>query len=52
VPNPDHIHVTGVPLERSRAVSLHLYGRLMNSFNTYDISSGTRQRVSVKHNES
>ena len=52
VPNPDHIHVTGVPLERSPAVSLHLYGRLMNSFNTYDISSGTRQRVSVKHNES
>ncbi len=35
VPNPDHIHVTGVPTERSRAVSLHLYGRMMNSFNTY-----------------
>ena len=52
VPNPDHIHVTGVPPERSRAVSLHLYGRMMNSFNTYDISSGTRRRVSVEHNES
>jgi len=52
VPNPDHIHVTGVPPERPRAVSLHLYGRTMNSFNTYDISSGTRQRVSVEHNES
>jgi predicted metal-dependent enzyme (double-stranded beta helix superfamily) len=52
VPNPDHIHVTGVPLERSRAVSLHLYGRMMNSFNTYDLSSATRQRVRVEHNES
>lgn len=52
VPNPDHIHVTGVPQERARAVSLHLYGRMMNSFNTYDVSSGTRQRVTVEHNES
>lgn len=52
VPNPDHIHVTGVPAERSRAVSLHLYGRMMNSFNTYDVSLGTRQRVTVEHNES
>jgi predicted metal-dependent enzyme (double-stranded beta helix superfamily) len=52
VPNPDQIHVTGVPLERSRAVSLHLYGRTMNSFNTYDLSKGTRRRVSLKHNES
>ena len=52
VPNPDHIHVTGVPSERSRAVSLHLYGRMMNSFNTYDISSGTRTRVTLEHNES
>lgn len=52
VPNPDHIHVTGVPLERSRAVSLHLYGRMMSDFNTYDITAGTRRRVSVGHNES
>ena len=52
VPNPDHIHVTGVPAERSRAVSLHLYGRMMNSFNTYDVASGTRKRVTVEHNES
>jgi 3-mercaptopropionate dioxygenase len=52
VPNPDHIHVTGVPAERPRAVSLHLYGRMMNSFNTYDVDAGTRQRVSVGHNES
>lgn len=52
VPNPDHIHVTGVPTDRSRAVSLHLYGRKMNDFNTYDVAAGTRQRVTVEHNES
>ena len=52
VPNPDHIHVTGVPRERQRVVSLHLYGRMMNSFNTYDVAAGTRQRVNVEHNES
>ena len=52
VPNPDQIHVTGVPVERSRAVSLHLYGRTMNSFNTYDLATGTRRRINVKHSES
>ncbi len=52
VPNPDLIHVTGVPADRARAVSLHLYGRMMNSFNTYDVSAGTRRRVNVAHNES
>jgi len=52
VPNPDHIHVTGVPQGRPRAVSLHLYGRMMNSFNTYDVAAGTRKRVNVVHNES
>jgi 3-mercaptopropionate dioxygenase len=52
VPNPDHIHVTGVPTGRPRAVSLHLYGRMMNSFNTYDVDARTRHRVNVEHNES
>jgi len=52
VPNPDHIHVTGVPPERPRAVSLHLYGRMMSSFNIYDVGSGTRKRIDVAHNES
>ena len=52
VPNPDHIHVTGVPAERKRAVSLHLYGRTMSDFNVYDVAAGTRQRVNVAHNES
>jgi hypothetical protein len=44
--------VTGVPQERPRAVSLHLYGRMMNSFNTYDVTAGTRRRVDLAHNES
>ena len=52
VPNPDHIHVTGVPLERPRAVSLHLYGRTMNDFNIYDVAARTRKRMQVAHNES
>jgi 3-mercaptopropionate dioxygenase len=50
VPNPDHIHITGVPAERPRAVSLHLYGRTMNHFNTYDLAAGTRRRMDVEHN--
>ena len=52
VPNPDHIHVTGVPEERPRAVSLHLYGRTMNDFNIYDVQGGTRERIKLAHNES
>ena len=52
VPNPDHIHVTGVPPERPLAVSLHLYGRMMSSFNTYDLAARTRRRVHLAHNES
>jgi predicted metal-dependent enzyme (double-stranded beta helix superfamily) len=52
VPNPDHIHVTGVPAERSRAVTLHLYGRTMSDFNIYDVPARTRRRITVAHNES
>ncbi|HEY9102052.1 hypothetical protein [Chitinimonas sp.] len=52
VPNPDHIHITGVPEDRPRAVSLHLYGRTMNDFNIYDVAAGTRRRIRVAHNES
>lgn len=52
VPNPDHIHVTGVPTERPRAVSLHLYGRTMSNFNIYDVGARTRRRINVAHNES
>jgi predicted metal-dependent enzyme (double-stranded beta helix superfamily) len=52
VPNPDHIHVTGVPAERPPVLSLHLYGRTMSDFNTYDLATRTRCRVNVAHNES
>jgi predicted metal-dependent enzyme (double-stranded beta helix superfamily) len=52
VPNPDHIHVTGVPEGRSRAVSLHLYGRTMTNFNVYDVATRSRRRIEVAHNES
>lgn len=52
VPNPDHIHVTGVAAGRSSALSLHLYGRTMSSFNVYDVAAGTRSRIEVAHNES
>jgi predicted metal-dependent enzyme (double-stranded beta helix superfamily) len=52
VPNPDHIHITGVPSDRPRAVTLHLYGRMMSSFNIYDVEARTRRRVNVAHNES
>lgn len=52
VPNPDHIHVTGVPEHAEPVVSLHLYGRNMDSFHVYDKDAGTRNRVQVAHNES
>jgi 3-mercaptopropionate dioxygenase len=51
VPNPDHIHVTGVPADRQRAVSLHLYGRTMSDFNVYDVAAGTRRRIGVAHHD-
>ena len=49
VPNPDHIHMTGVPDERRRCVSLHLYGRNMDSFHVYDVAAGTRRLIDVPH---
>jgi 3-mercaptopropionate dioxygenase len=49
VPNPDHIHITGVPETRAMAVTLHLYGRNMNSFHIYDVEKGTRCLVDVPH---
>ena len=52
VPNPDHIHMTGVPKDRETCVSLHLYGRNMNSFHVYDVTAGTRRFIDVPHYES
>jgi len=51
VPNPDHIHKTGVPSDRAPVLSLHLYGRMMNSFHVYDVDRGTRQLVDVPHQD-
>jgi len=50
VPNPDHIHVTGVADDRPSAVSLHLYGRVMNDYHVYDRDKGTRRLISVSMN--
>ena len=52
VPNPDHIHVTGVPTGGQCTVSLHLYGRNMNHFCMYDLATRSRKRVELAHNES
>jgi len=52
VPNPDHIHIPGVPAERPRAISLHLYGRSMSNSNIYDVNARSRRCVEVAHNES
>jgi 3-mercaptopropionate dioxygenase len=52
VPNPDHIHRTGVASGRETCVSLHLYGRNMNSFHIYDVEAGTRRMIDVPHHES
>ncbi len=50
--NPDHIHRSGVAHDREQTVSLHLYGREMNSFHIYDVEAGTRRLVDVAYNES
>ena len=51
VPNPDYIHMTGVPASRPRCISLHLYGRNMDSFHVYDVERGTRRMIHVPHYE-
>ena len=50
VPNPDHIHQTGVSINGRETVSLHLYGRNMNSYNVYDLKSKSRHRVDLAAN--
>ncbi|MDA0340358.1 MAG: cysteine dioxygenase family protein [Proteobacteria bacterium] len=50
VPNPDHIHETGVASGRPATLSLHLYGRMLNNFHVYDRQAGTR-RLSEAHHE-
>lgn len=50
VPNPDHIHKTGVPSNYEKTVSLHLYGREMKNCNAYDIEKGIRQPMQLEYN--
>ena len=52
VPNPDHIHITGNADPQRRVVSLHLYGRTMAGFHTYDRETGTREWIEASYNES
>ena len=52
VPNPDHIHLTGVDASRAPVLSLHLYGRQMDDFHIYDVADRSRRRVKVAHNQS
>lgn len=52
VPNPDHIHRTGVPGNEQRTLSLHLYGRMLSSFHVYDEERGTRRLHDAAHSES
>ena len=49
VPNPDHIHRTGVPRVGQETVTLHLYGRNMNHYNVYDMELGRRYSHEVGH---
>lgn len=48
VPEPDHIHKSGVPTSGQRTASLHLYGRLMTHYYSYDLESGIRSRLDVE----
>ena len=48
IPEPDHIHKSGVPKDRAPTASLHLYGRVMTHYHAYDQESGTRTRLDVE----
>lgn len=51
VPNPDHIHQTGVADDRPATLSLHLYGRMLNDFHVYDRAAGTKRLIKTTHTE-
>lgn len=51
VPDPDHIHRAGVPKPGERTVTLHLYGRNMDCYNTYDLELGRRVPCDVSSDE-
>ena len=51
VPNPDHIHQTGVANDRPATLSLHLYGKMLNDFQVYDREKGTKRMIRANHTE-
>ena len=48
VPEPDHIHRSGVPMNAEATASLHLYGRVMTHYHAYDLKQHTRSRLDVE----
>ena len=48
IPEPDHIHKSGVPALGCPTASLHLYGRVMTHYHAYDLHNGTRARLDVE----
>lgn len=48
IPEPDHIHYTGIPEGEQPTASLHLYGRLMTQYNAYDLEKGYRYPLDVE----
>lgn len=48
IPEPDHIHRSGVPVSGKPTASIHLYGRLMTHYYAYDQTSGIRTRLDVE----
>jgi len=48
VPEPDHIHRSGVPESGQPTASIHLYGRVMTHYHVYDMQSGTRSQLDVE----
>jgi 3-mercaptopropionate dioxygenase len=49
VARDDHTHMVGVREGQPACVSLHLYGRNLNSFHVYDLAAGTRRLIGVTH---
>lgn len=48
VPEPDHIHRSGVPKNGKATASLHLYGRVMTHYHAYDMETCSRSRLDVE----
>lgn len=51
VPNPDHIHRTGVSRSGVKTISLHLYGRNMTNYHVYDLELGRRKAIELEETQ-